>query len=445
MMVFTLILVACNDKELQEGNVSSEVSTPAFNIVSDYVLIGEIQSSNEYLKNEMNNIKVYGKSMDDFGNYTEVKFVYKENVWISDEIKVFAEKEMQREDVRQLYLPLLEDRDVITIIYFEKEDLDSIKENILFFDQNGFTPIIPEELNISVIHKPSSYSVEIGDISYKLSVVEKTKVDSSIFDRKVTIAKNMDNNVEVCALKKDQNNNYYDIYVRLLYTNKVFKIAGRKQFEYKEPHFNILDINSDGNDELVINFYEKTGSEQITQSVCFMDINTGKEVSLSDLGVQELVKITYKSEKQSVAEEGNERREYKVSKCQYTRKEELNKDTYSLVPAQEIMRTSGDSIIILSVLYDPISFITENGNPRVFMLKCADKIGLFRSWTMNRIYPIDEYGYPVEIEVADVNNDGLNEIIVKAPLGGGTGYTETEIHIIDSSTLEEIEAYRKIN
>ncbi|MDD4542241.1 MAG: hypothetical protein PHY13_00525, partial [Clostridia bacterium] len=96
-ILIVLTLSACNNTK-----------TPHVEEPEDYVLIGEVESSNEYLQNESNNIKVYGKNKDNLDNYTEIKFMYKDKEWISDEVRIFADKEMEREDIRQFNLSLYE-------------------------------------------------------------------------------------------------------------------------------------------------------------------------------------------------------------------------------------------------------------------------------------------------------------------------------------------------
>ena len=51
ILIFVLLFTACNNTK-----------TPPVEEQEDYVLIGEVESSDEYLQNESNNIKVYGKN-----------------------------------------------------------------------------------------------------------------------------------------------------------------------------------------------------------------------------------------------------------------------------------------------------------------------------------------------------------------------------------------------
>ncbi|HPB17454.1 MAG TPA: hypothetical protein PK870_07375, partial [Clostridia bacterium] len=297
VLIFILIFTACNNTK-----------TPPVEEQEDYVLIGEVESSNEYLQNESNNIKVYGKNKNDLGNYTEVEFVYKDKEWISDEVRIFADKEMEREDIRQFNLSLYEDKDIISVIYYEKIASDEIKENILFFDQLSFTQLNPEDINISVQHQSSEEKAVIDETSYNLQTVIKAKIDPDIFSNKTVISKKDD--IEVCALKKDSENNYRDIYVKINSLGKTIVIMDRNNYEFGGLYFNVLDVNLDGNDELVINFYEKTKDSELTQSVCFIDINTEKEVTLSDLRLENIVEVTYGTDKRTITQEG---KEYKVN------------------------------------------------------------------------------------------------------------------------------------
>jgi hypothetical protein len=435
ILIFVLLFTACNNKELPEN--SSVVSTPFVDDLSVYVLIGEIESSNEYLQNESNNIKVYGKNKDNLDNYTEIKFMYKDKEWISDEVRIFADKEMEREDIRQFNLSFYEDKDIISVIYYEKISSDEIKENILFFDQLSFTQLNPEDINISVQHQSSEEKVVIDETSYNLQTVIKAKIDPDIFDNKTVISKKDD--IEVCTLKKDSENNYSNIYVKIGNLSKTIVIMDRKNYEFGGLYFNVLDVNLDGNDELVINFYEKTNDSELTQSVCFVDINTEKEVTLSDLRLENIVGVTYGTDKRTITQEG---KEYKVNTCHYTRKVELNKDNFHTVPVKEIILISEEKGITLSVLSDPVSYITENGRPDIFALQYADKVELYNDWSMPKSAPIsdNEHTYEpfVDIGFIDLDDDGLDEIIVSMFIGGGTESAEMELHIINGSDLNEI-------
>ena len=426
ILIFVLLFTACNNTK-----------TPPVEEQEDYVLIGEVESSNEYLQNESNNIKVYGKNRDELGNYTEVKFVYKDKEWVSDEVRIFADKEMEREDIRQFNLSLYEDKDIISIIYYEKIASHEIKENILFFDQQSFTQLNPEDINISVQHQSSEEKVVIDETSYNLQTVTKAKIDPDIFDNKTVISKKDD--IEVCALKKDSENNYSNIYVKIGNLSKTTRIMDRKNYEFGGLYFNVLDVNLDGNDELVINFYEKTKDSELTQSVCFIDINTEKEVTLSDLRLENIVEVTYGTDKRTITQEG---KEYKVNTCHYTRKVELNKDNFHTVPVKEIILISEEKGITLSVLSDPVSYITENGRPDIFALQYADKVELYNDWSMLKSAPIsdNEHTYEpfVDIGLIDLDDDGLDEIIVSMFIGGGTESAEMELHIINGSDLNEI-------
>jgi hypothetical protein len=432
ILIFILIFTACNNKELPEE--SSVVSTPPVDDVSDYILIGEIESSNEYLQTESNNIKVYGKSKDNLDNYTEIKFVYKDKEWIFDEVRIFADKEMEREDSRLFNLSLYEDRDIFSVTYYEKIASDEIKENMLFFDQYSFTLLNPEDLNVSIQHQSSEENMVIDETSYNLQTVIKSKIDPDIFDKKTVINKR--EGIEICALKKDSNNNYSDIYIKVYEPNKIIRILDRKHFEFGGLYFNVLDVNENGNDEIVLNFLEKTAVDELTQSVCFIDIKNEKEVTLSDLGLENIVEVTYGTDKYTIAQEG---KEYKVNTCHYTRKVELNKDNFDTVSVKEIISMSEDNSITLSLLHDPVSYITENGGPDIFALQYTDKIGLYTDWTMpNYFDEINKYELGIDIKLIDVNDDGLNEIVISIFIGGGTGAIDTDLHIINSSSMEEM-------
>lgn len=426
VLIFILIFTACNNTK-----------TPLVEEPENYVLVGEVSSSDEYLQNESNNTKIYGKNKDELGNYTEIKFVYKDKEWTSDDIKIFPDSEMDREDIRQFNLSLYEDKDIISVIYYEKIASDEIKENILFFDQQSFTQLNPEDINVSIRHQSSEENVVIDETSYNLQTVIKGKIDPDIFDNKTVITKK--DSIEVCALKKDSENNYSDIYVKISSLGKTIVIMDRKNYEFGGLYFNVLDVNLDGNDELVINFYEKTRDSELTQSVCFIDINTGKEVTLSDLRLDNIVEIKYGTDKRTITQEG---KEYRVNTCHYSRKVELNKDNFDTVPVKEIIRMSEDNSITLSLLYDPVSYITENGRPDVFALQYADKVELYNDWSMPKSAPIsdNEHTYEpfVDIGLIDLDDDGLDEIIVSMFIGGGTESAEMELHIINGSDLNEI-------
>jgi len=406
ILIFVLLFTACNNTK-----------TPPVEEPEDYVLIGEVESSNEYLQNESNNIKVYGKNKDNLDNYTEIKFMYKDKEWISDEVRIFADKEMEREDIRQFNLSLYNDKDIISVIYYEKIASDEIKENILFFDQLSFTQLNPEDINISVQHQSSEEKAVIDETSYNLQTVIKAKIDPDIFDNKTVISKKDD--IEVCALKKDSENNYSNIYVKIGNLSKTIVIMDRKNYESGGLYFNVLDVNLDGNDELVINFYEKTNDSELTQSVCFVDINTEKEVTLSDLRLENIVEVTYGTDKRTITQEG---KEYKVNTCHYTRKVELNKNNFHTVPVKEIILISEEKGITLSVLSDPVSYITENGRPDIFALQYADKVELYNDWSMPKSAPINdnEHTYEpfVDIGFIDLDDDELDEIIVSMLLEG---------------------------
>ncbi len=425
-ILIVLTLSACNNTK-----------TPHVEEPEDYVLIGEVESSNEYLQNESNNIKVYGKNKDNLDNYTEIKFMYKDKEWISDEVRIFADKEMEREDIRQFNLSFYEDKDIISVIYYEKISSDEIKENILFFDQLSFTQLNPEDINISVQHQSSEEKAVIDETSYNLQTVIKAKIDPDIFDNKTVISKKDD--IEVCALKKDSENNYSNIYVKIGNLSKTIVIMDRKNYESGGLYFNVLDVNLDGNDELVINFYEKTNDSELTQSVCFVDINTEKEVTLSDLRLENIVEVTYGTDKRTITQEG---KEYKVNTCHYTRTVELNKNNFHTVPVKEIILISEEKGITLSVLSDPVSYITENGRPDIFALQYADKVELYNDWSMPKSAPINdnEHTYEpfVDIGFIDLDDDELDEIIVSMFIGGGTESAEMELHIINGSDLNEI-------
>jgi hypothetical protein len=433
ILIFILVFTACG-KEVIPSDENNLISTPPVDNISDYILIGEAESSNEFLQNESNNIKVYGKNKDDFGNYTETKFVYGDTEWISDEVKIFADKEMYREDTRQFNLSLYEDKDIISVIYYEMTASDEVKENILFFDQQSFTLIKPEDINISIQNQPSEEKVVVGGKSCNMSVIVKSKIDSEIFDKKMIIVKHED--IELCALKKDSDNNYYDIYVKAYKLGKTVMISDKKQFEYTDPVLKVLDVNGDGNDEIVINFFEKVSENEITQSVCFIDPGNEKEVTLLELGLESIVQTTHNVNEYTLVREG---KTYKVNACHYTRKVNLNKDDYNSVPTDKIISKSSENPIELSVFNDPVSYITEGGKPTVFVLQYNNDVGLYYDWSMPKCYEeIDQYDHTVDMHLMDINDDGLNEIVITMFIGGGTESSEMELHIINSPDLSEI-------
>ena len=435
MLIFVLILTACNNKELPED--SSIVSTPPIDSVSEYIFIGEIKSSNEYLQNESNNIKVYGKNKDNLGNYTEIKFLYKDKEWISDEVRIFADKEMEREDTRQFHLSLYEDKDIISVIYYEKIASDEIKENMLFFHQQSFMLLNLEDLNISIRHQASTEKVIVQNNSYDMQAVIKSKIDPEIFDQKVIIGRNKrdEPHVEIFAIKKDDNNNYNDIYIDITSLDRVIHISGRKQFAPIALGSRMLDVNGDGNDEIIIIFSEKTEENEIIQSVCFVDINTGREMNLYDLGLENIVEVSYETDTYTTEIED---KIYKVIRCHYTRKNPINEKNYDLVMLKELKCRVEEKDICLSILNDPISYITENGKPLIFVLQMDNKIKFYDGWTMPKYSEISQYDTSVDIQLMDVNDDGVSEIVMTMYIGGGTGASGTDLHIINSSSMEEI-------
>jgi hypothetical protein len=439
ILVFVLMLTACSNKELPEDN-SSEVSTPPVDNVSDYILIGEIESSNEYLKNESNNIKVYGKSQDSLGNYIGIKFVYKDNELIVDDIRIFTGLHMTREDARRYNLSEYKDMDILIITYNEKISVDEIEENILFFSQQTFSLFKPEDINISINKELVKDKVVIKNISYDLYLAKAGKIDPGIFDQKKVIScnSNIEPYIEIFALKKDDNDNYTDIHIKILGMSKIISVSEWKQFVFIGLGPRVLDINGDGNDEVIINFFERTAENEITERICFIDINTGREMDIYDLNLENIVDVTYEYDAYSRKFENES---YRFYSCHYNRKEPINEDNFD-PEMLKILTYSAEGNICVSVLNDPISYITENGRPDIFALQYGDKIGFYCNWSMPKCSPISEYEYSyepfVDIGLIDVNDDGLNEIIITMYIGGGTGAVEVDLHIIDGNTLEEI-------
>ncbi|HQC68634.1 MAG TPA: hypothetical protein PLZ28_06025 [Clostridia bacterium] len=445
IVMLVLLLTACAKQELPKETVSSEVTTPPAEVVEDFVLIAELSPTDKYLSPILCGVKVYGKNKDNYGNYTEIKFVFKDKEWISDELKFFPQLELRREDECRMYLPTLENRDFISVIYGERDNEDTIRENIIFFDWQTFTQIKPEELNILIVHKQSTDVVVSDDKSYTVTVAEKSKNDRGIFDEKKNIMKYNYGEVNVFALRKDKMGNYYDLYARIKNTGKNIKIPDRKQYEYGGPRASLLDLNGDGNDELILVFWERNPEGVLTQSVCFMDIKAEKEVSLSDLGLENIVEVTYQKEKRTIAHVDGVYKEYDVVACHHKRKGDYNKDNLKTIPTEEIKRISGDIDLALSLLTDPILFITEKKRPDIFVLQYCEKIELYHDWSMPMPFPKynngkEEITYEssVQMGLIDLDNDGIKEIVITMWVGKGTGYSATDLHIIDSTTMEEI-------
>lgn len=165
-----MLCVACGETENHtEGDYNSPESSPQEEL-AQYTLLGELESSDKYL-NESNNIRIYGKGKDNLGNYIEIKFVYKSHEFISETIKIFNELEMSRNDMRRYNISTHEDRGLISIIINKKISENAIEEQILYFDQQTFTPLNPEDINIEVSKK-----IEEDTIFYQQVVYVKTRL-----------------------------------------------------------------------------------------------------------------------------------------------------------------------------------------------------------------------------------------------------------------------------
>jgi uncharacterized protein YxeA len=429
-LLIVVLCVACGETE----NQTMDNYNPFENESDQYTLIYELKSSNMYL-NESNNIKVYGNGEDSLGNYTDIKFVYKGNELIIDDIKIFTGLDMTREDSRRFKLSIYEDIDLLSITYYEKVSADEIEENILFFDQQTFSLIEPEDINISISKEPVEDKLLIEDKLYNLYLAKAYKADPEIFDQKEVIAYNsrIEPCIEIFALKKNDDDNYTDIYISILGMNKIISLPECKQFIYLKPGSLVLDINSDGNNEVIIDFFEKTAGNEITERICFIDVNTGKEMDIYDLNLENIVDVTYEYDAYS---QEFENESYKFNSCHYNRKEPVNEVNFN-PEMLKILTYGSEGNICVSVLNDPISYITENGKPPVLILQKDDQVKFYYGWTMPEYSEISHYDTSVDIQLMDVNNDGVNEIVMSMHIGGGTGAVGVDLHIIDGNTLEE--------
>jgi hypothetical protein len=163
------------------------------------------------------------------------------------------------------------------------------------------------------------------------------------------------------------------------------------------------------------------------------------------LGLEDIVEVTYQKEKRTIAHEDRVYKEYDVVACHHKRKEDYNKDNLKTIPTEEIKRISGDIDLALSLLTDPILFITEKKRPDIFVLQYGEKIELYHDWSMPMPFPKynngkEEITYEnsVQMGLIDLDNDGIKEIVITMWVGKGTGYSATDLHIIDSTTMEEI-------
>lgn len=430
-LLIVILCVACGETE----NQTMDDYNPFENESDQYTLISELESSNMYL-NESNNIKVYGKSKDSLGNYMGIKFVYKDNELIIDDIRIFTGLHMTREDARRYNLSEYEDMDILIITYNEKVSVDEIEENILFFDQQTFSLFKPEDINVSINKELVEDKVVIENISYDLYLAKAGKIDPGIFDQKKVISynSNIEPYIEIFALKKDDSDNYTDIHIKILGMNKIISVPEWEQFVHIGLGPRVLDINGDGNDEVIINFFERTAGNEITEKICFIDINTGREMDIYDLNLENIVDVTYEYDSYLRKFENES---YRFNSCHYNRKEPINEVNFD--PGMlKILTYGAEGNICVSVLNDPISYITENGKPPVFILQKDSQAKFYHGWTLPKYSPINQYESSVDIQLIDVNDDGLNEIIITMHIGSGTGVVGVDLHIIDGNTLEEI-------
>lgn len=166
-----------------------------------------------------------------------------------------------------------------------------------------------------------------------------------------------------------------------------------------------------------------------------MWISILEEMNLYDLGLENIVEVSYETDTYTTEIED---KIYKVIRCHYTRKNPINEKNYDLVMLKELKCRVEEKDICLSILNDPISYITENGKPLIFVLQMDNKIKFYDGWTMPKYSEISQYDTSVDIQLMDVNDDGVSEIVMTMYIGGGTGASGTDLHIINSSSMEEI-------
>ncbi len=401
---------------------------------NDFSLLSELKSSDEYL-GESNNIKVYGKNQDKLGNYKEIRLEYKEKELTLDNIKIYSELNMKREDSRRMNLLEYKDIDIIAIAYGEKVSDDDIEENIIFINQESFSLIEPEDINLFVNKKLSKDKLRVEDKTYNLYSAKADKLDPDIFDRKTVISSNKKTRgIEVFALKKDQDN-YTDIYARITGTDKVIPLADWSQFVYiNGPGIDILDLNMDGKDEAIIYFSEKTADDEITWQPCFIDIDKAKEVSFKDLNLENIINVTsqYDSDLQEI-----EGKPYRFNRYHYLRKEAIIEENLDM-GMLERLRCSEDEGICLSLLNDPISQISAKLSPSVFVLETDGKTKLYEAWSMPLYSEISGYNLSIEIQRMDLNGDKRDEIVIVFYTGSGTEISASDLHILNGETLEEM-------
>ena len=267
---------------------------------------------------------------------------------------------------------------------------------------------------------------------------ENPKIETEEPANTYDIEKYDDMVVELFALKEDNNGNYCDMFLRINYADKIIEIPDRKQFELSKPLIGILDINGDGNGELFLKFLEKNEQNELVENVYFMDINTEKELSLSDLGLEDTAEVTHGTAEFIV---NDKTVTYDFNELHFKGKENLNKILKKKdIQKAPMLYTDNLTLMILS---EPMP--STGRNQRVTILKYDDKFAFYRYQNMPMPFPKynngkEEITYEssVQMGLIDLDNDGIKEIVITMWVGKGTGYSATDLHIIDSTTMEEI-------
>ena len=201
---------------------------------------------------------------------------------------------------------------------------------------------------------------------------ENPKIETEEPANTYDIEKYDDMVVELFALKEDNNGNYCDMFLRINYADKIIEIPDRKQFELSKPLIGILDINGDGNGELFLILENE--QNELVENVYFMDINTEKELSLSDLGLEDTAEVTHGTAEFIV---NDKTVTYDFNELHFKGKENLNKILKKKdIQKAPMLYTDNLTLMILS---EPMP--STGRNQRVTILKYDDNL-LYRYQNM---------------------------------------------------------------